>query len=257
MSRLFAVATALRALLRDPQNLSRASAEALRYFDEVEDDGETEVVSGRIGRGIQRAIGERGYSRATRADEWQYLQNGMRLVNSSNVYGYTFDQIDARKGVLYVQFLDWTPRKFGGTGERSGPGPVYGYFNFPVSKFNAFEDRARESAGKAVWDYCRIRGTHWGHQHPYQLIQVSGDYVPRKATRAGFRGYYDPQEPGKRVHGRMPAAIGIGVRNAKGQIPRQQLETRLWERSALDGRGRPRRNGPNRGGPNRGEPNRG
>ncbi len=83
MSRLYALATSLRALLANPNRLDTATADARSIFEEPED---IEGISGRLGRGVERAEGTRGYARSTRADEWQYLQNSMRLVNSSNVY---------------------------------------------------------------------------------------------------------------------------------------------------------------------------
>ncbi len=42
---------------------------------------------------------------------------------------------------------------------------VYAYFKVPIAKYLQFEDATRESAGRAVWDYLRVRGSHWAHQH--------------------------------------------------------------------------------------------
>jgi len=161
----------------------------------------------------------------------------MRLVASSNVYSYGFDLESRTTGTLYVTFLDYTPKEFGGDGSRSGPGATYAYYDFPVPKFRAFEAMAASSAGGAVWDYCRVRHSRFEHQHTYRLIQVSGDYVPRKATAKGFAA-------------RVPA----GMARDQARIRQLAPQSMTFRRQL------PRRNytaSPNRGSPNRGEPNRG
>ena len=168
----------------------------------------------------------------------------MRLVNSSNVYGYYYQPETPTMGILYVQYLDYTPKgDMGGTGVKGGPGPTYAYYSIPAAKFRQFEAMAESSAGGAVWDYCRVRGSKFEHQHQYQLVQVSGEYVPRKTTAMGFKR-------------RNVANIGIGKRNAaynRGGAARKQLEP--YEHTQLDGtKGWER---VNRGTPNRGRPNRG
>ncbi len=164
--------------------------------------------------------------------EWEEMKSSMRLVESSNVYSYGYQHESPTMGILYVTFLNWVPRSFGGDGSRSGPGPTYGYYDFPVAKFKAFEAMAASSAGGAVWDFCRVRHSVFEHQHTYRLIQSGGDYVPRKATAKGFKA-------------RMPANIGVGPRNLKGQLARQQLPPRNY--AAL-----PKRALPNRGTPKNG-----
>lgn len=180
----------------------------------------------------------RGYH--TDSEDWQIVQRGMRYVDSTNVYGYYFQRETPSMGILFVQFLAWTPKQFGGTGERSGPGPTYAYYDFPMAKYREFERMAASTAGGAVWDYCRVRMSKFEHQHTYQLVQVSGDYVPRKATAKGYKA-------------RQVADIGVGRRgaHARQQLPSQDIAFR---------RVLPARNYaamPNRAGPNRGEPNRG
>lgn len=175
---------------------------------------------------------------------WAEFVSKMRQVNSSNVYAYGFQREDANKGILYVTFLNWTPREFGGDGSRSGPGPTYAYYDFPWSKYRAFEAEAASSAGGAVWDYCRVRHSMFEHQHTYRLIQTAGDYVPRKVTAKGYKE-------------RQVANIGIGKR---GGHARQQLDEReVAFRRVLPQKAYPPdyHAGPNRGRPNRGEPNRG
>ncbi len=175
---------------------------------------------------------------------WAEFVSKMRQVNSSNVYAYGFQREDANKGILYVTFLNWTPREFGGDGSRSGPGPTYAYYDFPWSKYMAFQSAAASSAGGAVWDYCRVRHSMFEHQHTYRLIQTAGDYVPRKVTAKGYKE-------------RQVANIGIGKR---GGHARQQLDAQpMAFRRVLPQKAYPPdyHAGPNRGKPNRGEPNRG
>lgn len=161
----------------------------------------------------------------------------MRQVASSNVYSYGFTLDSRTMGTLFVTFLDYTPKQFGGDGSRSGPGATYAYHDFPAAKFRAFEAMAASSAGGAVWDYCRVRHSKFEHQHTYQLIQVSGDYVPRKTTATGYRA-------------RVPASMARDRARIKQLAPqpatfRRQLPKRNYSAS------------PNRGEPNRGTPNRG
>lgn len=78
----------------------------------------------------------------------------------------------------------------GKTGER---GPMYSYLDVPARVYQRM--RLASSKGKFVWDELRIRGTIYGHKYRYQLVQgqvttqggISGVYIPRKATRQGFR----------------------------------------------------------------------
>lgn len=89
-------------------------------------------------------------------DEWQAIATNRRLVNSSNVYAYHFIPEKARSGILYVTFLNWEQGMK--SEDRSGPGSTYAYYDFPIAKYNQFEAASAESAGRAVWDYCRVRG---------------------------------------------------------------------------------------------------
>jgi len=117
-----------------------------------------------------------------------------KTPGSSNVYAFTwYEDTEVRRhqrpgmadmGTLVVTFKDWEP----GQKERSGaPGPTYAYSHVPRGKWEDFlAATSPNSAGVAVWDYLRVRGTISGHQHPYRLLSVTGDYIPRKATSAGF-----------------------------------------------------------------------
>jgi hypothetical protein len=169
-------------------------------------------------------------------DEWNAVRTKRRLVQSSNVYAYHFIPEQRSMGILYVTFLHWEQGMK--SDERSGPGPTYAYYDFPIAKYAQFEAATRESAGKAVWDYCRIRGSQHAHQHRYTLIQVEGDYIPRKATVRGFAA-------------RTLLAIGKDRYNPE-MMRRSTLEPRKFLGGGGGGNG-----GPNRGAPNRGTPNRG
>lgn len=158
-------------------------------------------------------------------DFYAVMENMRRTPGSSNVYGYFFERESRRFGILYVTFL----QSYRGE-QRSGAGPTYAYYDVPVRKANQFAQMAASSAGGAVWDYLRVRGTVWGHQHQYRLIHVSGEYVPRKATRKGFKTRNVP-------------ALGTGRRS--------------FRRSTLPPTTFPSGGGPDRGFPNRGEPDRG
>ncbi len=135
--------------------------------------------------------------------------------NSSNVYSF---QYDAERQLLYVTFKAQTingkaiktgrttmggkqsrTQAIGKRGALSGgvkrpnaPGSMYVYFAVPLHALRRLLQKAKSSAGKAVWDELRIRGTMFGHRYQYQL--VSGQqmpnghqYIPRKATAGGFK----------------------------------------------------------------------
>jgi hypothetical protein len=177
------------------------------------------------------------------AEGWEEFQAKMRQVASSNVYAYGFQQETAASGILYVTFLNWTPKDFRGDGSREGAGPTYAYYDFPTAKYKAFEAEAASSAGSAVWDFCRVRHSAFEHQHTYRLIQTAGEYVPRKATAGGFKRRNTNQGKGQ-------------LKLNQGGFARQQLPSqKIAFRKVL-----PPRNyaaSPNRGAPNRGSPNRG
>ena len=170
----------------------------------------------------------------------------MRLTpNSSNVYGYFYEYESRTRGILYVTFLGDD-----GNGERSGPGQTYAYYDVPVRKYQEFSRASAESAGGAVWDYLRVRGTVWRHQHNYRLIQSHGDYVPRKATRLGFK-----TRSVARMGGEGPFRQGefTPVGERARAIRRSYTRSTLPERTFLN----PPGSEPNRGEPDRGSPNRG
>lgn len=172
----------------------------------------------------------------------EQIQYNLRLVSSSNVYGYWFMPETASMGILYVTFLEYVPVSAGGTGDRgNGPGATYGYYDFPLAKYRQFEAMAASSAGGAVWDYCRVRHSASEHQHTYRLVSTAGEYVPRKATADGFKT-------------RAVANPGMGPRGfRRSQLDPQremQRNRQLPQRRFANGQ-------PNRGRPNRGEPNRG
>lgn len=131
---------------------------------------------------------------------------------SSNVYGF---QYDYKKKLLYVAYqghqlnksaLSRGTVKRGGrssreqnigtlgqtvTGARGGRGATYAYHAVPKALFERMLKAS--SKGKFVWDELRVRGTIYGHKFRYTLVQGQvqpkngGVYIPRKATKAGFR----------------------------------------------------------------------
>ena len=133
----------------------------------------------------------------------------VRTPGSSNVYSF---QYNYKTSTLYVRYqahhvnrdavehksthgLGRIKGTLGRTvgGKTGGPGPMYAYFDVPV---RVFERVIRhQSAGRAVWDDLRIRGTAFGHQYAYSLVDAQeietkegkGYYVPRKITSAGYR----------------------------------------------------------------------
>lgn len=158
------------------------------------------------------------------------IEREIKTPGSSNVYSFVFQRESKRTGILYVTFLGWTP----GSRERSGAGPTYAYYDVPIRIYEAFKRMAASTAGGAVWDYLRVRGTVYGHQYQYRLtsgtlMQDGGQYVPRKATPKGFKRRAVPD-------------FGVGKR----KFTRSQLPERTFSRGE-----------PNRGTPNRGKPNRG
>ena len=102
-------------------------------------------------------------------------------------------------GSLIVTFKEWEP----GMKQKdrpNSPGSTYAYASVPRSKYEMFLGATSpDSAGYAVWDYLRIRGTQSGHQHAYRLVSVTGEYVPRMATPTGF---------GKRRHRMLSVSPG-------------------------------------------------
>jgi hypothetical protein len=173
----------------------------------------------------------------------------IRTPASSNVYSF---QYDYSRSILYVRYQEHTinPRaaKMSSSGGRThvkgelgrtvggktgGPGALYAYYDVPP---RIFERIVRApSAGKAVWDDLRIRGTAYGHRFRYtlaagQVVSMDGQkgvYIPRKVTPQGFRS-------------RTLAIEGTG--------------RRIYGHSALPEERRNFRGRPNRGTPNRGRP---
>lgn len=136
------------------------------------------------------------------------------VTNSSNVYSYSYD---ASSSTLYVTYLApkinpdavRTSKVVKGRGQsrtqligQSGKtlsgksnsrGAMYAYYDVPARVYDRMVRAS--SKGKFVWDELRIRGTMYGHKFRYGLVQgavitqpgVSGVYIPRRATEAGFR----------------------------------------------------------------------
>lgn len=173
------------------------------------------------------------------APDWAALQQREIFTpSSSNVYSFVYEPETESVGILYVTFKLWHPGMK--KGERSNQaGPTYAYYDVPLRKYHTFKRRTEISAGAAVWDYLRVRGSKWDHRHPYRLVggsrvPLGGVYVPRKATKRGFRS-------------RSLPAIGVGRRGFVSSSLPESVR-------ALPGRGTPNRAAPSRGTPNRGRP---
>jgi len=135
--------------------------------------------------------------------EADVFANMIETPQSSNVWGFGYDH---KEGILYVAYkapganIKYTPRVNSCSGEsyqmghRSHiKGPIYAYGSKarPVPA-SVYEDmKSARSKGEFVWHRLRVCGSLWEHQVPYILVapSVVGDsiYVPRKASRDGFR----------------------------------------------------------------------
>lgn len=176
-------------------------------------------------------------------DDFNIIRSKSTKVESSNVYSYYWQPESKTSGILYVTFLQKAPSKFQ---QRSGAGATYAYYGVTTAKYRRFRSEAASSPGKAVWDHLRVRGTIFGHQVQYRLVAVSGDYVPRKATKKGFKTrYLKPVGSPQQVNARLP----------KGAAEREkELARRGFLRSTLPAQ---EYSQPERGNPDRGQPNRG
>lgn len=177
---------------------------------------------------------------------------------SSNVFSFTYDPLAS---TLYVTYK--APRinpaavgmvrgrsgsrqlrgKLGKTiaGKTNERGPLYAYFDVPVRVFQRM--KLAVSKGKFVWDELRVRGTVYGHQYRYRLVQgsvtpdVGGVYIPRRATERGFRTRAVPM-------------LGTGRRDySQSTLPEEILNfSRVRDRSASRSSGRDRTSGRQRPG---------
>lgn len=167
----------------------------------------------------------------------------MKRVESSNVWAYGYDSTTE---TLYVQFkapainmasVRGTPlATFPGSGlskrqrprgrlgrtvmgKQNKPGPMYAYYGVPQDVWERF--RRQTSAGKAVWDKLRIRGTVWGHQYPYELVFaaiVSGiDYVPRRAAEEGYMTRRMTTLEGRKLISVLPQQRGVWDTDERGR----------------------------------------
>lgn len=124
----------------------------------------------------QKAEEVRSAPQETKAKPGPGEDGDVILVDSSNVH--SFGYWNATR-ILQVRFL-----ADAGNGQRSGPGPMYDYYNVPKSVFEKLKDAA--SKGGAVWDMLRVRGSISAHQYDYALSGAgAGGYVPRKETGVG------------------------------------------------------------------------
>jgi hypothetical protein len=102
----------------------------------------------------------------------------LETPGSSNVHSFRFSPGAERTapGTLSVTFLGAT--KAGGKIIRAGRGPTYNYLNVPPNTYALFRRRAGVSAGRAVWDYLRVRGSRTAHQYDYVKVGLQGIEIP-------------------------------------------------------------------------------
>lgn len=152
-------------------------------------------------------------------------------------------------GTLVVTYKEWHP---GSTERPHSPGATYAYSDVPRAKWESFENATDpNSAGIAVWDYLRLRGTQYGHQHPYRLVTTAGNYIPRKINASGYTRWQLPHiKPWGEVQWRR-STLPLGPRVELGpEIDYATARTLAPRRNAAAAE---RRNGaPNRGTPNNG-----
>lgn len=157
-----------------------------------------------------------------------------------------------QNGVLIVTYKLWEPG-IQSTQRPDAPGATYAYSNVTKSKYLEFAGATSpDSAGVAVWDYIRVRGTISGSQHAYRLISSSGEYIPRKATAKGFKTRQmlgGRNQPFAWKRSTLPPGpltrFGIPIPN---EAAMSHARARQYAR---------RVSMPNRGQPNRGQPNTG
>ncbi|MBX3422226.1 MAG: KTSC domain-containing protein [Pirellulaceae bacterium] len=208
-----------------------------------------------------------------RAGAVSQLMDKMRHVKSSNVWGYYFEiEGSPHTGLLYVTFLKESSP---GGARPNAPGSTYVYYDVPTKKYQQFARASESSAGKAVWDYLRVRETVWQHQHRYRFLQNEGEYVPRKVTKTGFRSRAQTNPLAKKIPNHVWSSLSRlekspvdSIRDYATRMRRHLSSTAGHRRSTLAPRtfldkskqsetllngGSPNRGRPNRGRPNRGE----
>jgi hypothetical protein len=216
MSRLFGIARAAAEYVRQrfEGQTRRADAAKAAATDRRTPPGGMQSTPGAppvnpLGRQIEEQFDEvqlLGRDASYDQGDWDVVREKMVRVSSSNVWGYYFEREARTTGILYVTFL-----RSGSDGKKSTePGPTYAYYTVPVRVYQRFKQEAAGSAGRAVWDNLRVRGTLWGHQFTYRLVHVSGEYIPRKAVRPTNRPLLPGETPSFRV--RHLPAIGMGRR---------------------------------------------
>lgn len=173
-------------------------------------------------------------------------------VVSSNVHsiGFRLDANDSvadlqvSKGTLLIRFLGT-----GQKGKRTGPGPLYEYFDVPARLFMEFLRAA--SKGKFVWDNVRVRGSVSGHKFSYDLalLEPGTGYVPRQAgLKRGEHGEWFLRRRWKDAAGNVFTS----------RLPERQVRLSGPNRGPAPAGGiNSLKIVPNRGRPNRGEPFRG
>ncbi|MCP4535788.1 MAG: KTSC domain-containing protein [Chloroflexi bacterium] len=108
----------------------------------------------------------------------------MVKADSSNVWEYGYDIENA---YLYMRFKYQHPT----TGQKmNGPGSLYRYMNVEPEMFL----RLHKASSKGKWLWKEIRtDTHSGHLKSYELVGITGGYVPRMAVARSTGEYFEPR----------------------------------------------------------------
>lgn len=193
------------------------------------------------------------YSYVWVSDEHTVMEDGGININP-------YKKSTSSTGTLIVTFKEWVP----GMKQKdrpNTPGPTYAYASVTRHKYEAFA--ASGSAGEAVWDYLRIRGTVSGHQHAYRLISVTGEYIPRMATPTGFQRRNEemlvvtPEDHRMEDDDTPWFKATLQSTLPSGPLTRFGVPIGRESHGRRSGSSWGRISAPNRGTPNRGTPNRG
>ncbi len=170
-----------------------------------------------------RPKGREEYRRVS-ADHPMVTGEMVRAPNSTNVYEFGYDMESA---YLYVRFQATHE-----AGAQGGAGPLYRYSGVTPEEFLALYRVRGQGGGNGpgawVWDALRIRGTVSGHQKDYELVGITGGYVPRKATARPV--YKTTGKRGQKL--KRPRKVGIEewyeqrtVKTHEGRFARSVLPT--------------------------------
>jgi hypothetical protein len=163
-------------------------------FSLVEDDAIFEPVSE---EGWTKSDLDELYQESS--DEDRFLRGEVKHVTSSNVVSFQwlgFYEDGQVQNQLYVQYDD---------------GSLYEYDGVNLSEALLFFRAS--SPGSMVWDHLRVRGSLWGYQKPYRIIQGNRLWKTNQASIARHH-FIPPQGAPKGYH---PLTAWKGAPGKMGQ----------------------------------------